>query len=554
MASKARENSADIQAQRDDFAAGLAERMESIHECWAAIRRDLENGEQVNKLHRLLRNLADSGGPLGYVRLGQLARKLEKLVVAASDGQSFAESPQYLAIGPQLVQLQAIAGSGPNVAGASKTVQRYVEPTTDLTCIYVIEDDEAKAQEMVAQLSAYGWNVSAFANVTKAKARLREILPAALVVNVTLPEGDLKGPELLQQVATLDGFRIPRVVISSRWDWAARLAAVRAGVDAFLVKPLDYTELAETLDKLTQRHDSEPYRVLVVDDTAALAEHYAQVLRLARINVAVVNDPSTLLDKLSEFRPELILMDLSMPQCTGIEAAKVIRQDSDYLGVPLVFMSTKTDQHRQLAAIEIGVDDFLEKPIADNQLIDAVKIRAERFRSLATLIRQDSLTGLLNQISFKLQLEAELSRTLRVNSPMAVAILDIDRFKQINDKYGRPAGDRVIRSVAKLLTKRLRKADIIGRYGGQEFAVVMPDTNLDAGLAVLNELREQFSHIVYGAGEAEFSCTLSIGVASTVNCDEIDTLIQAAKMALYNAKQSGRNGVCGEEIPLSKAI
>jgi len=376
MENKVNEKSADIQEQRDNFAAGLAEKMENIHECWAAIRRDLENGEQVNKLYHLLRNLADSAGPLGYRRLGQLTRKLEKLVVAAGDSPSFADSPQYLAIGPQLIQLGAIAGSGPNVAGASDTAQKYVEPTTDLTGIYVIEDDEVQAQEMVAQLSAYGWNVSAFTNVTEAKERLRETLPAALIVNVVLPEGEMKGSELLQQVATLDGYRIPRVVISSRWDWAARLAAVRAGADAFLVKPLDYTELADVLDNLTQRHDSEPYRALIVDDTVALAEHYAHVLRLARVNVAVVSDPSTLLDKLSEFKPELILMDLSMPQCTGIEAAKVIRQDSDYLGVPLVFMSSKTDQHRQLAAIEIGADDFLEKPIADNHLIDAVRIRA----------------------------------------------------------------------------------------------------------------------------------------------------------------------------------
>ncbi len=554
MENKANEKNADIQKQRDDFAVGLAEMIEGLHECWAAIRRDLENGEQVNKLHRLLRNLAESAGPLGYRRLAQLSRKLEKLVVAAGNSPSFAESPQYLAIGPQLLQLQAIAGSGSNIPGANEAAQRYVEPTTDPTCIYVIEDHEAQAQEMVAQLGAYGWNVSAFPNVTEAKDRLRKTLPAALVVNVVLPEGELKGPELIQQVETLDGYRVPRVVISSRWDWAARLAAVRAGADAFLVKPLDYTELADALDKLTQRHDSEPYRALIVDDTVALAEHYAQVLRLARVNVAVVSDPSTLLDKLSEFKPELILMDLSMPQCTGIEAAKVIRQDSDYLGVPLVFMSSKSDQHRQLAAIEIGADDFLEKPIADNHLIDAVKIRAERFRSLATLIRQDNLTGLLNQISFKLQLEAELSRTLRANSPMTIAILDIDHFKQVNDKYGHPAGDRVIRSVAKLLTKRLRKADIIGRYGGEEFAVVMPDTSLDSGLAVLNDLREQFSHIVYGVGEDEFRCTLSIGLASTINCYEMDTLIRVAEMALYNAKQSGRNGVCSEEVPLSKAM
>jgi diguanylate cyclase (GGDEF)-like protein len=246
-------------------------------------------------------------------------------------------------------------------------------------------------------------------------------------------------------------------------------------------------------------------------------------------------------------------MDLYMPECSGVEAARVVRQEAEYLSVPIVFLSTEAGRERQLAAMETGADDFLQKPIAEDQLIAAVKIRAARFRSLAEQINRDSLTGLLNHISFKLQLEAELSRTVRAGSPLTLAMLDIDHFKRVNDTYGHPVGDRVIRGVATLLRKRLRKSDLIGRYGGEEFAVVMPDTDCEAAIRVLNELRENCAQIVCCSGEQEFSCTLSIGVATSSGYADMGALIRAADGALYEAKRGGRNRICSAAGPQGDA-
>jgi len=209
------------------------------------------------------------------------------------------------------------------------------------------------------------------------------------------------------------------------------------------------------------------------------------------------------------------------------------------------YLSTESERQRQLVALHIGADDFLEKPISDAYLVSAVTLRVARFRALALLIRQDSMTGLLNYVSFKLQLETELTRSQRAASPLTLAMIDIDLFKQVNDRYGHPTGDRVIQSMAKLLAKRLRKSDVIGRYGGEEFAVIMPDTTLDIGFAVLDQLREQFSGLHQISDQETFVCTFSAGMATTLPHTTVTmaALIQQADAALYEAKNRGRNQI-----------
>lgn len=548
MPEKGLNKRARLQALRDAYSAGLGGRLADIEAGWALLRREPDNVDRHSELHRQVHSLAGSAATFGYRQLGRLARDLEQLLSAAVDGTTLTTAAQNTDIPARLAELRTVSERGPDeplTPEVSPATRRRTEPGQ----VYVIEDDPQQAAETATQLGAYGWQVTTFANAAEALARLRHTLPAALVVDQVLSEGELAGSSLLEQVEAVAEYRVPRIVVSSRRDWQSRLAAARAGADAYLVKPLDFSELAATLDTLTDRHEREPYRVLIVDDTVDLAEHYAEVLGSAGMQVKVINEPAGLLDTLTEFRPELILMDLYMPGCSGIEAARVIRQEPEYLSVPIVFLSTEAGRERQLAAMETGADDFLEKPIADDQLIAVVKIRAKRFRSLAEQINRDSLTGLLNHISFKLQLEAELSRTLRADSPLTLAMLDIDHFKRVNDSYGHPVGDRVIRGVAALLTKRLRKSDLIGRYGGEEFAVVMPDTDLDAALGVLDQLRELCAQIVYSSGAQEFNCTISIGTASSRDYTEMETLIRAADGALYAAKRGGRNRVRSAPAP-----
>jgi diguanylate cyclase (GGDEF)-like protein len=190
-----------------------------------------------------------------------------------------------------------------------------------------------------------------------------------------------------------------------------------------------------------------------------------------------------------------------------------------------------------------GGDDFLVKPIRRDHLVSALCARLRRARDLRSLMERDSLTRVLNHTNIKQQLDLELARAKRHGLPLAYAMIDVDRFKQVNDAHGHRAGDRVLQALARLLQQRLRKSDIVGRYGGEEFAVVMPGATADAGARVVDEIRAAFAHVRHRTGAAGFTASFSAGVAAFPDRPDAVALHDAADRALYAAKAAGRNRV-----------
>jgi diguanylate cyclase (GGDEF)-like protein len=294
---------------------------------------------------------------------------------------------------------------------------------------------------------------------------------------------------------------------------------------------------------LTLGADDEAFRVLVVDDDAEVVKHTELILSEAGMITASVDDPMKIVEPLEEFRPELILMDLDMPGCSGQELATVIRQQASYAAIPIVFLSAETNVQRQLQALQRGGDDFLSKSLNPGELILAVATRARRFRLLRSMMTRDSLTGLLNHTSTKQQLETEIDRARRADAPLAFVMVDIDRFKSVNDTYGHAAGDAVLKSLARLMKERLRASDVVGRMGGEEFAAVLADTDAAGAARIFDELRRAFARIRHNAEGREFSVTMSCGVAQFPDFDGASRLSNAADKALYAAKHNGRDRV-----------
>lgn len=547
MTDAAREKKlAKLTALRAAFAAGLPERLEAMAACWRAAEAADPPQTVPAELIRLAHSLAGSAGTFGYRRLGDKARELEESL-ARSSCDLPPDAAWTARIRELIDALRPMAQIGPDdgqsVAADLMQHDNQDQALPDNHHIVLIEDDMLVAQDLATQLSMFGWEVSVFDKAAAARTALQAPWPAALVVDIMLPEGPLAGLELMQQLQYPTDVSVPHVVISARSDWESRLAAVRSGAAAYMVKPVDVAALATQLDRVTHRTIHVPYRVLVVDDDEMLARHYVQTLSAAGMEASALTEPARLLDVLAEHQPEIVLLDLYMPGCSGLEALRVIRQDSQYASLPVVFLSTETGLAQQQNAMKIGAEDFLTKPISDANLIMAVTVRAERFRALSMLIRQDSLTGLLNHIAFKLRLEGEIDRSRREHQPISLAMLDIDHFKKINDTYGHPVGDRVIKGLAQLLSKRLRKFDIIGRYGGEEFVVAMPNTRPALAIDIMNELRESFGKLRFESSQGEFTCTFSCGVAAALSPDNAASLVNAADDALYQAKRSGRNRV-----------
>ena len=324
---------------------------------------------------------------------------------------------------------------------------------------------------------------------------------------------------------------------------------MRANVDAVIKCPVDVAELSDWLERFEDRRKALSIAVLLVDDDTLTAELHAQILRASGVDVT---DPTQVIVAMETKTPDLILMDVHMPNVNGIEVARVIRQSNEYMLLPIVFLSAETDERRQIMARKFGGDDFIVKPIDPKILVATIRLRAERSRSLRTLVERDSLTGLLNHGRFKERVDQELLRARRTRSPGTFAMIDIDHFKQVNDRYGHPAGDKVIRTLARVLLGRLRSTDVIGRYGGEEFGIFFPDTAPEAARGVLDAIRDSFSDVVFDAPAGTFSATFSAGIAAAVNAEASD-VIYAADAAMYRAKAAGRNRIETNNGGASKA-
>ena len=411
--------------------------------------------------------------------------------------------------------------------------------------VYILLQDLERADRLARQLEFFELSAQAFSSPAGFRLAMTERHPAAIVMDVDFAGAGV-GLTLAAEAQIGLEQKLPLLFFSlHEADTPTRLAAVRAGGQGFLTGTLEASSLMEKIEVLTCVAQYEPYKVLIIDDSRAQALHAERLLNGAGIVTRTLIDPIQAMTELAEFQPDLIILDMYMPGCTGTELAKVIRHNDRYVSVPIIYLSAEDDMDKQLDAMSEGGDDFLTKPIQPRHLITTVRNRAARARHLKARMVRDSLTGLYNHTHILQLLEDCTFRARRENRPLSFAMLDLDHFKHVNDGYGHPMGDRVIKSLALFLKQRLRKTDFIGRYGGEEFAIVMPDTDQESAHKVLNQIRQRFAEIHYPAQPVDLSCSFSAGVVQMHG--DADSLLMASQAdeALYRAKNNGRNQVHG---------
>jgi len=499
--------------------------------------------EVLRTLHRHVHSLTGSGATFGYAAISQAARPLEQNLKIEIESGNAAAAVDWVTLEQQLIFLE-------NASRAPMPAKNSVaEPSLPAAAsvgerlLFVVDDDTDLACEQNLQYALHGYTVREFHSFEGLEHAIRTQTPLAIIMDIVFPEGDLAGIHQISHLRASLGDLPPVIFASLREDIQARLEAVRAGTAAYFIKPLDLSAVLETIDRLTVKHDPAAFRILIVDDDESLAYHNALLLQRAGMNTRVLTDAVELLDVIAEFQPELILMDLYLQGCTGIELAAVIRQEVAYVGTPIIFLSAETGISKHQEAMRAGGDDFLVKPIDANQLVVTIEARVRRARSITSVMIRDSLTGLLNHTAIEEQLVRELNLQRRYQRSLSYAMIDLDHFKQINDRYGHAMGDRVLRSLSRLLRHRLRQTDLIGRYGGEEFVVVLPGTDAKTAAKMLNELRLAFAAIRFASADHVFSVTFSVGIASVPPYVDAVTLQNAADQALYRAKDAGRNHV-----------
>lgn len=425
-----------------------------------------------------------------------------------------------------------------------KSEDENAQPRTFLrTPIYIALNDGDFATRIINQLEFFGFRSLNFTSSEELIRAAKQDKPETIVVDVDFGGHDLEGIGTIQNIQASHETPVPIIYVSdSKDDIETRLLTSRSGGEEFFYQSVDPGQLIEKIEEYTHAGPIEPYRVLVCDDSKAQAKYIDNVLTKAGMIAYIITDPMEILIALDSFQPEIIIMDMYMPGCTGMELARVIRQQDKFHSVPIIYLSAEDDVNKQLHAMSLGGDDFLTKPIDPKHLIATIHNRGRRARSLLALMIRDSLTGLYNHTHTLHLLDSEISKAKKKQHPLTFAMMDIDFFKKINDNYGHPIGDRVLKSLSLFLKQRLRKTDHIGRYGGEEFAIVLPNTGESDAKLILNEIRERFAQLPQPAGSETFSVTFSCGIA-TFTGESAQSLCEKADQALYDAKRSGRNMV-----------
>ena len=410
--------------------------------------------------------------------------------------------------------------------------------------VYIALQDERISVKLLLQLEFFGFRSEICNTEDDFHKEMAKRNPSIIIMDVDFTSKMHFGLDLMYQMQQEQNHNMPVIFWSEESeDIFTRLKATRAGCIHFHTGKMDLGNIIEEIEAVANIAPPTPYRVLVVDDSKSQAYQLEMMLSQAGLITQVINDPMLVLDALEDFQPEIILMDMFMPGCSGMELANVVRQQEKYLSIPIVFLSAEDNNDLRMRALKNGGDEFLVKPIDSVHLATVIKSKGERSRSVTNIMQRDSLTGLLNHTTILRQLDETCVRAQDARVPVCFAMLDIDHFKKVNDTHGHPVGDKVIKSLALLLKQRLRKTDYVGRYGGEEFAVVLTNIQLADAVKIFDEIRMRFSQFKHIGENSEFCSTFSCGIVQLNDTNALNLTVLADE-ALYSAKRDGRNRVC----------
>lgn len=305
-------------------------------------------------------------------------------------------------------------------------------------------------------------------------------------------------------------------------------------------------------------------KILIVEDDTTIQQMIKEAVEGAGYLVEAASSAEEALNLIRNFKPHLILTDQDMPGLSGLEMLRDLRDQLNYTAV--IFVSGRSDALLVAQALHSGADDYIRKPFRFEELLARIEacLRThdlhrgllEANQKLQDMVERDHLTGLFNMRSMYDRIDGELKRAFRFGRQVACVMLDMDHFKRVNDGHDHLFGSFVLKEVGLLIQKTMRDSDFAARYGGDEFLVVLTDTNSEGSQAFCERLREKVASYNFTDGKSSIRLTLSLGCAVSILSQEITArqLVRAADHALYRAKDAGRNRVELDSAPASTPV
>lgn len=505
----------------------------------AELRKDLaafRSGEAdaLESLRQRFHRLAGSGGSYGFPKVTDIARAMEHRIITPP-----APGPQDAERFDQAIQELKVAFDEAAVDVGMPLVLGRV-PGFGWRALLMMRDEPIRAT-LVEALGEHGFVVACREGDVDPWDVPPTERPDLVVIGTNSGSDPL---ELARYWAAATPERPRAVVLADPIDQFDRLRTAAAGIDAVFGSaglPRGLAHYARALAQI----GAPPANVVVVEDDPAQAQLLATWLTQINARATICSSASVARETLATESPDLVLLDVDLPDVDGYALARLMRQDPRLALVPVVFLTARHSLADEMEGLRAGGDDFLQKPVERSHLLQVVLTRTERGRRIRELVHRDGLTGVLNHATLMAELEHAVSFASRHGEPLCFLMLDLDHFKRINDTYGHLVGDQVLVHVARVFRKAIRGSDLLGRYGGEEFGIILRRCPPANGLALAEKLRQSLAESpVQLTGAEPIVLHVSIGVGMFPGSGATSTEVAAsADRALYRAKSSGRNRV-----------
>ena len=362
----------------------------------------------------------------------------------------------------------------------------------------------------------------------------------AALLDLTLP--DSKDGDVVKLALS---HNIPSIVLSATLDKLLKDTILKMDIIDFVIKddPGSIEFALKSIARVLTNYDK---TVLVVDDSKTYRTVISNALKKINLNILEAQNGKEALEVLEKNKQiSLIVTDLEMPVMDGLELTLNIRKKYKKDQISIIAISSVQNQESTTKFLKFGANDFIHKPFSDNEIITRINSNIELlelFSQIRDMANKDFLTGMFNRRYFFDNGESILEKNIRKNTDITVAMVDIDKFKNINDTYGHDIGDIAIKEVANILEKNLRKSDLVARFGGEEFCILLEDISLEEVNNLFEKIRESFQNNVINIETTTLSYTVSTGIYYGIG-DNLDNMVKSADEALYDSKENGRNRV-----------
>lgn len=410
--------------------------------------------------------------------------------------------------------------------------------------VLVVDDSKTILKKIEVELSQYDNIEAIFADSYKdAMKKIREFHGNfhAAILEINLP--DAKVGEV---VGLANSYNIPSVILTGMLNADIKNAIQKKDILAYISKSSAKSiKLAvKFIQRALSNYDT---TVLIVDDSKLYRKILSDLLKEIKINVLEAEDGFEALQILENTKEKisLVLTDFEMPNLNGLDLTIKIRENHDKNELGIIALSTVDDTNIISDFLRFGANDFINKPFNKNEV--AIRINSnlellDLFTQITDMANKDFLTGAYNRRYFYDSGDAIFLKAKRKESPVAVVMIDIDNFKNINDKYGHDIGDVAIKEIKKILDRNLRASDLMARFGGEEFCILLEDISQENVAILFEKIRNDFEKNIIKTKNHEIKYTVSFGIAYGL-LDSLEAMVNLSDDALYDSKENGRNQV-----------